>query len=181
MWFLKVFGIFILSFNCATSDEREAEIVEAIPTDVNTEPAVVFDKDRAGNEPIKYDGAQLWRVAYGTQEHKNTVAELQKQFQVSMWNLQMRSLNESYVDMFVKSTMVKEAKEFLVKARLPFEVVINDIQAAINNENPSKDNTDLWQNRNGELSCFTSKCFFLMKTLEGEISRPAKFTHKNFP
>lgn len=158
MWILKLFGIFILSFSCATSDEIDADIVEAVPTDVNTEQAVVFDKDRAGNEPIKYDGAQLWRVAYSSQEHKNAVAELQKQFQVSMWNFQARNLNESYVDMFVKKAMVKDAKEFLLKARLPYEVIINDIQAAIDSENPPKDNSDLWQNRNGELNYCTTNC-----------------------
>lgn len=149
---LKTFVILFLSFNCTTSDVIDADIVDAVPSDVNTEQAIVFDKDQAGIEPINYDGAQLWRVAYGSQEHKNIVTELQKQFQVSMWSLQMRSLNGSYVDMFVKSSVVKEAKEFLLKSRLPFEVVINNIQEAIDSENPPKDNSDLWQNRNGELT-----------------------------
>lgn len=152
MWILKILGIFVVSLGCATSDVIDAEVIDAVPADVNTEPAVIIDKDHAGNEPIKYDGAQLWRVAYSNQEHKNAVTELQKQFEVSMWNLQTGTLNESYVDMFVKSAMVNDAKAFLVKRALPFKVVINDIQAAINRENPPRDNTDLWQNRNGELS-----------------------------
>lgn len=156
---LKLLGILILWFNCAASDEIDADVVDAIPADVNTEQAIVFDKDQAGTEPIKYDGAQLWRVAYSTQAHKNVVAELQKQFQVTMWNFQRRSLNESFVDMFVKSSVVREAKDYLVKERLPFEVAIENIQEAINSENPPKDNTDLWQNRNGELSACTSRYF----------------------
>lgn len=151
MWIVKYLTIVVVSVNCVTCDVVDADVIDAVPADVNTESAVVFDKDRTGNEPVKYDGAQLWRIAYRDQEAKNAVTELQKQFQVSMWNLQM-NLTEPYVDMFVKSAMVNDAKEFLVKARVPFEIVIRDIQNAINTENPSMDEVELWQNRNGELN-----------------------------
>lgn len=148
---MKCLLLLTILYYCATaSDVNDAEIIEAVPPEVNTEPAVVFDKDRTGNEPIKYDGAQLWRIAYSDQEYKNAVAELQKQFQVSMWSLQMTNLTQSYVDMFVKRAMVDGARDFLIKVRVPFDVVINDIQDAINNENPSMDDVELWQNRNGE-------------------------------
>lgn len=147
---ISLLTIFLLSVHCVTSDVIDAEVIDAVPPDVNTEPAVVFDKDRAGNEPVKYDGAQLWRIAYTEQPYKNAVAELQKQFQVSMWNLQMTNANDSHVDMFVKRAMVDDAREFLMKLRVPFEVVINDIQDAINSENPPLDEVELWQNRNGE-------------------------------
>lgn len=147
---ISLLTIFLLSVHCVTSDVIDAEVIDAVPPDVNTEPAVVFDKDRAGNEPVKYDGAQLWRIAYTEQTYKNAVAELQKQFQVSMWNLQMTNANDSHVDMFVKRAMVDDAREFLMKLRVPFEVVINDIQDAINSENPPLDEVELWQNRNGE-------------------------------
>lgn len=147
---IKCLGLLILSVYCATADLLDAEVIDAVPPEVNTEPAVVLDKDRTGNEPIKYDGAQLWRIAYSDQEYKNAVSELQKQFQVSMWSLQMSNLTQSYVDMFVKRAMVDGARDFLVQVRIPFDVVINDIQAAINNENPSMDDVSLWQNRNGE-------------------------------
>lgn len=144
-----------IALSCVTSDVIDAEVIDAevidaVSADVNTEPAVVFDKDRTGTEPIKYDGAQLWRIPYGKQEHKNAVSELQKQFQVSMWNLQLSNLTKPYVDLFVKCAMVNNASEFLKKLQVPFEVVIDDIQRAINNENPSKDDIELWQNRNGE-------------------------------
>lgn len=149
-WIVGFLALIALALSCATKDVLDAEVIDAVPAEVNTEPAVVFDKDRAGNEPIKYDGAQLWRIPYGDQEHKNAIAELQKQFQVSMWNLQMSNLTEPYVDLFVKRAMVNDASELLTKLRVPFEVVIDDIQRAINNENPSKDDVELWQNRNGE-------------------------------
>lgn len=136
-----------LALSCANCD---VIVVDAVPPEVNTEPAVVVDKDRAGNEPVKYDGAQLWRIGYSDQEHKNAVTELQKQFQLSMWNLQMSNATEHYVDMFVKSAMVKDARSFLENVRVPFDVVINDIQDAINSENPPLDDVEHWQNRNGE-------------------------------
>lgn len=149
-WIIKCLGLLVFSFYCATADVIDAEVIDAVPPEVSTEPAVVFDKDRTGNEPIKYDGAQLWRIAYSDQEYRNAVSELQKQFQVSIWNLQMTNLTQPYVDMFVKRAMVSGARDFLVQVRVPFDVVINDIQDAINNENPSMDDVDLWQNRNGE-------------------------------
>lgn len=151
-WVVGFLALFTLALCCSTKDVIDAEVIDAAPAEVNTEPAVVFDKDRAGNEPVQYDGAQLWRIAYGDQDHKNAVAELQKQFQVSMWNLQMKNLSEAHVDLFVKRAVVNDAKEFLTKVRVPFSVVIDDIQTAINNENPSKDDVELWMNRNGECS-----------------------------
>lgn len=152
MWIVRCLVLFVLAVNCVTSEGSDAEIIEAVPAEINTEPAVVFDKDRAGNEPIKYDGAQLWRIAYGDQEYRNAVAELQKQFQVSMWSLQMTNVTNSHVDMFVKRAMVDDARSFLEKVRVPFDVIINDIQDAINTENPPLDDIELWQNRNGEFS-----------------------------
>lgn len=145
--------LFVLSvsLSSAVCDVIDAEVIDAVPVEINTEPAVVFDKDRTGNKPINYDGAQLWRIAYGQQEHKNAVSELQKQFQVSMWNLQMVNQSDSHVDMFVKRAMVKDASDFMLKVRVPFDVVIENIQEAINHENPPLDDLELWQNRNGEL------------------------------
>ena len=150
-WVVGFLAVLSLALSCKTKDVIDADIIDAVPAEINTESAVVIDKDRAGgNDPVSYGGAQLWRISYGDQEQKNAVAELQKQFKVSMWNLQMMNKSEPYVDMFVKSAMVKEAKEFMSKVRVPYEIVIDDIQAAIDNENPSKDNIELWQNRNGE-------------------------------
>lgn len=146
---VKIVALLVFSFGCASADV-DTEVIDAVPPEVNTESAVAFDKDRAGNDPVKYDGAQLWRITYTDQDYKNAVSELQKQFQVSMWNLQMTNANQSYVDMFVKQSVVKDAKCFLESERVPFEVVINDVQEAINNENPSLEDIDLWQNRNGE-------------------------------
>lgn len=151
-----------LAVCCQSKDVIDAEVIDAIPAEVNTEPAVVVDNESAGNEPVKYEGAQLWRITYAQQEHKNAVAELQKQFKVSMWNLQMLNKTDPHVDMFVKHAVVEDAKKFLTKVCVPFEVVIEDIQQAIDTENPSKDDIELWQNRNGEFATGNS---FTLKPL----------------
>lgn len=140
----------IFAFNCYKCDSREADIIEAISIDVNTEPAVLLDKDRAGIEPIKYDGAQLWRIPFLNQQNKNAIAELQKEYQAAMWNLQMANLSAPYVDMFVKRSVVKDAKSFLKMSDVPYEIVIADVQQVIDSQNPPFDDSELWQNRNGK-------------------------------
>lgn len=148
---VNVFLLFpILALNCAKCESHEADIVDAIPVEIQTEPAVLFDKDRAGIEPIKYDGAQLWRISYADQLFKNAITELQKEYQVAMWNLQMANLTSPYVDIFVKKSMVDEARNFLQKTNVPYEIVIDDIQQVIDNQNPPLDDMELWQNRNGK-------------------------------
>lgn len=142
--------VFLCTTSCTTGDVIDADVIDAVSADVSTEPAVMIDKDRAGNEPVKYDGAQLWRIDYTEQKYRNAVSELQKQFKTSMWNLQMTNASGSFVDMFVTRTAVNDARSFLENVRVPFDVVIDDVQDAINNENPPLEQTHLWQNRDGE-------------------------------
>lgn len=152
MWLARIsIVVLFLIVQCSNCDVIDAEVVDAQPAEVNTEPEVVIDKDRAGIEPIKYDGAQLWRVKYGNQDYKNAVAELQKEYKLSMWNLQMVNTSDAWVDLFVKGEMVDDARQFLDNVNVPYDVIIDDVQSAIDNENPPLDQIDLWQNRNGEL------------------------------
>lgn len=148
-WIVKTLASFFVLVNCATCDVNDAEVIDALAPETQTVPTASLDKDRAGTEPIKYDGAQLWRINYSDQLYRNAVSELQKQFEVSMWNLQMTNMSESFVDMFVKSGVVEDASSFLRRVRVPFNVVINDVQDAINRENPPLSDVSLWQNRNG--------------------------------
>lgn len=148
-WIVRSLASLFVLVNCATCDVNDAEVIDALAPETHTVPAATLDKDRAGTEPIKYDGAQLWRINYSDQLYRNAVSELQKQFEVSMWNLQMTNISDSFVDMFVKSDVVNEASSFLRRVRVPFNVVINDVQDAINKENPPLSEVELWQNRNG--------------------------------
>ncbi|XP_055585997.1 carboxypeptidase B-like [Uranotaenia lowii] len=95
-------------------------------------------------QPVKYDGAQLWRIDYDDQEKKNAIAELQDKFAASMWNY-----NTTFVDIFLKGPNLRDAGKLLKKAQISYQVLIEDMQRAIDEENPSRDRLDLWENRDG--------------------------------
>lgn len=147
---LLVFISFLL--NCVSCDViSDTDVIDAAQAEVNIEQGNNFDKDRADRDtPVSYQGAQLWRVPYNDQNNKNAVSELQKQYEASMWNLRMANVSNPSVDMFVKRAAVFEAKKFMKKARVPFDVLIHDIQGAIDTENPPRNDIDLWVNRDGK-------------------------------
>lgn len=132
------------------SEIVDADVIEALAPEVNTEAEVPTDSDRSQVEGRSYTGAQLWRIPYTGQDYKNAVSELQKTYQTNMWNLQMANASNAYVDMFLKQSVVDDAREFLTKAQVPFEVIIDDVQDSIENQNPPLDDIDLWQNRDGK-------------------------------
>lgn len=145
---LWTFGLLLLSNNnVKCSEVADGFVIDAQSVDISTEKATILDKDQKINELVKYDGAQMWRIGYSQQSDKNAVAELQNEFQVSMWSL---NRNLSSVDIFVKKSMVADASAYLRKVQVPFDIVIDDIQHAIEHENPPKDQLHLWQNRNGK-------------------------------
>lgn len=148
---LLVFVSFLLNFNFMSCDViSDSEVIDAIEAEVP-----FADKDRADRDtPVSYQGAQLWRVPYNDQNNKNAVSELQKQYEASMWNLRMANVSNPSVDMFVKRAAVFEAKKFMKKNRVPFDVLIHDIQGAIDTENPPLNNIDLWVNRDGKENFF---------------------------
>lgn len=155
MWPLKFFVVSLLVFLTnsyrVTCDVVDADVIEAIPPEISTESEVVIDENLTSeNEPVTYRGAQLWRLSYKDQQYKSIISELQKHYKTAMWNLQMANASNAYVDIFVKPAVVDEAKEFLKREQVPYDVIINDVQEAIDNENPPLDETELWQNRDGK-------------------------------
>jgi len=134
--------------SCETID---SVVVDSIPPEVNTEAELLIDENLLDDEiePKSYRGAQLWRLSYKDQQYKSAVSELQKTYRISIWNIQMANSSNAYVDLFVKPAVVDDAKEFLRKVQVPFNVIMDDVQDAIDSENPSLDETDLWQNRDG--------------------------------
>jgi hypothetical protein len=146
MWNLKLV-IFLLIFVLQTviycKDVKKVEEGEGL---LEKPP----NNDTGINEEIvNYTGAQLWRLPYSNQTHKDAVDQLQQKFEISMWNLQ-----QSYVDMFVKQPVVQDAKKLLIDSNVPFEVINADLQKAIDEENPSQEQIVQWQNRNGEINVF---------------------------
>lgn len=66
-----------------------------------------------------------------------------------MWNV-----NRTSVDMFLKKPVIMEARQLLDKANVTYEVIIDNLQNAIEEENPPKEVIEQLQNRKGE-------CFFI--------------------
>ncbi|CAO1387518.1 unnamed protein product [Diamesa serratosioi] len=168
---LWTFGIILLFNNqyVKCSEIADGFVIDAQSVDISTEKATILDIDQKINELVKYDGAQMWRIGYLQQTDKNAVAELQNQFQVSMWNL---NRNLSSVDIFVKKSMVADASAYLREVQVPFDIVIDDIQHAIEHENPPKDQLHLWQNRNGHLMTWTS--YHRLSDIHGYLEYLAK-------
>jgi hypothetical protein len=141
----------LLSSHCVLSDLVDADVIEAIAPEVNTEKELHTEHDRSqDDEGRSYSGAQLWRIPYTGMDYKNAISEIQKTYHTNMWNLQMANASNAYVDMFVKQSVVDDAREFLRKAQVPFEVIMEDVQDSIEAQNPALDDIDLWQNRDGE-------------------------------
>ncbi|XP_058445495.1 carboxypeptidase B-like [Malaya genurostris] len=96
-------------------------------------------------QPVSYDGAQLWRIDYDDQRKRTAVAELQGKFETAMW-----SFNATSVDIFLKRPKeLPKARQFLRKAKIHFDVVIENMQREIDHENPPKDELEQWENRDG--------------------------------
>jgi hypothetical protein len=161
------FLVTLLIINYVSADViSDSEVIDAIQTEINTEQAILFDKERPDREtPVSYQGAQLWRVPFNDQTKRNAVSELQKQYNAAMWNLQVANQSNPYVDVFVKRAAVIDARNFMKTARVPFNVLIEDVQRAIDTENPPLDNTDLWVNRDGKRASFLLRFFWRKKLL----------------
>uniref|UniRef100_A0A182WW69 Peptidase M14 domain-containing protein n=1 Tax=Anopheles quadriannulatus TaxID=34691 RepID=A0A182WW69_ANOQN len=147
---VAAFIVSLVLLQCGSTHKLPAETASAnAAPDAPEQPSVRANDALA--QPVKYDGAQLWRIAYDDQPKKNAVAELQDRFDASMWNY-----NATSVDIFVRGQQLKKAECFLRAANIPYEVVIEDMQRAIDTENPSLEETELWENRNGHRMTWTA-------------------------
>ncbi|XP_043505521.1 carboxypeptidase B-like [Polistes fuscatus] len=83
---------------------------------------------------ITYDGAQLWRVRPSCEQpvlQSDILSELQEIGLSSPW-----FSNDTTVDIMVKQDAIARTSRILKEKNLRYEVVINDLQRAINEENP---------------------------------------------
>lgn len=63
-----------------------------------------------------------------------------------MWNLNQ---NNTSVDLLIKKPIVIGVKQFLDVTKVPYDVLIDDLQKAIDMENPPKEEIEHLQNRKG--------------------------------
>lgn len=66
--------------------------------------------------------------------------------EVEMWNLNQ---NNTSVDLLIKKPIVIGVKQFLDVTKVPYDVLIDDLQKAIDMENPPKEEIENLQNRKG--------------------------------
>lgn len=64
-----------------------------------------------------------------------------------MWNLNQ---NMTSVDLLIKKPIVNGVKQFLELTKVPYDVLIEDLQNAIDTENPPKEEIEKLQNRKGK-------------------------------
>lgn len=65
---------------------------------------------------------------------------------VAMWSLNQ---NHTTVDVMVRKHEVDKVKQYLDKKNVPYNILIEDLQRAIDTENPPKDHIEALQNRKG--------------------------------
>ncbi|KAI4504475.1 hypothetical protein M0802_000025 [Mischocyttarus mexicanus] len=83
---------------------------------------------------ITYDGAQLWRVRPAGEQpvlQSDALTELQEIGLTSPW-----FSNDTTVDIMVKQDEIARTSRTLKEMNLRYEIVIDDLQKAINEENP---------------------------------------------
>lgn len=84
---------------------------------------------------VSYEGSQLLKVTARTEGQKEALHKLQDMEGVDTW-LRL-AINSSTVDVLVKPETADKVKEFLDSSGLTFDVVIDNLQAAIDTENPT--------------------------------------------
>lgn len=87
-----------------------------------------------------------------------------------MWNT-----NGSFVDLFLKTSSIVGASRLLDKAKIKYSIIIDDLQRAIETENPSTEIIQQLQNRKGEQHNF---CSFLLFTFLYRAYNDAVIIHK---
>ncbi|XP_014230660.1 carboxypeptidase B-like [Trichogramma pretiosum] len=81
-------------------------------------------------ERVTYDGAQIWRIAADSGKDE-FLDYLQDRGDLSLW-----SGNRSLIDVLVLPDVIPRVSRFLRQRNIDYDVVITDLQLAINQENP---------------------------------------------
>lgn len=90
-----------------------------------------------------------------------------------MWNT-----NGSFVDLFLKTSSIDGASRLLDEAKIKYSIVIDDLQRAIETENPSTEVIQQLQNRKGKHHQF----YFLIMYLffSNRAHNDAMIIHKTY-
>ncbi|XP_023248305.1 carboxypeptidase B-like [Copidosoma floridanum] len=80
---------------------------------------------------LTYDGAQLWRIDLQAGDKNDYIDYLQKRGDLSLW-----TGNDTSMDVLVLPDVIPRVSRFLHKQNINYDVVIGDLQQAIDHENP---------------------------------------------
>ncbi|XP_017768607.1 PREDICTED: carboxypeptidase B-like [Nicrophorus vespilloides] len=108
---------------------------------------VEFEKPLQENEEkISYAGSQLWKVVLETNSKKKVIAKLRDTRDLSMWGG-----NLTAIDVLVKAKSKGLVKNQLDLNGIQYEIIIDDLQKAIDDENPpvDEDEDEGLENRQG--------------------------------
>ncbi|KAK0162945.1 hypothetical protein PV327_006671 [Microctonus hyperodae] len=119
-----------------TNQAREYDSVP-IESGADVIDAVVIKAVEIPEERVTYEGAQLWRVL-ADGEQSEFVSYLQDTGDVSMW-----TGNESIVDVLVRPESISRVTRFLRERQVKYDIIIPDLQQAIDQENPSASEEEL--------------------------------------
>ncbi|CAG9817568.1 unnamed protein product [Phaedon cochleariae] len=112
----------------------DEEIVGNADTTVNAEIAENATETTSDAEPslrVSYTGNQLWKTFVGSTEELRVISNLKREKDISTWGG-----NHSCVDILVKPESLEKVSNALSKGNIKYEIVIKDLQKAIDEENP---------------------------------------------
>ncbi|XP_057376150.1 uncharacterized protein LOC130697054, partial [Daphnia carinata] len=140
------------------------DVVASIDVNPVTEKSDAIDENfetngaTSSNEDVAKDftGYKVYRVTISTEEAARWILKFEDVPGIEFWSdakllLQPRGIFvTSATDILVAPDVADHMEESLRQARLPFEILINDVQDAIRNENPPKsENEEDLMSRNG--------------------------------
>ncbi|XP_012340528.1 carboxypeptidase B-like isoform X2 [Apis florea] len=134
--FSLLFAVALVA-EAAVVDRQKREFVIPDWIEIVDEPAAENSKTiqravRVRDEKVTYDGAQVWRV----EGHKDVVSNVTMDFQeaglLSLW-----AGNDTAVDVMIRSEEIARVSRYLKQKDLNYRIVIEDLQKAIDEENPS--------------------------------------------
>ncbi|XP_030760511.1 carboxypeptidase B-like [Sitophilus oryzae] len=109
--------------------------------------AIAFNNDTIEDElpqgRVFYTGSQLWKTIVDNEDKIDVLAKLREEQDITMWGG-----NSSSIDILVKSDSIKKVRNALSEKNIKFYVTIDDLQQAIDDENPPLEEED-FDNRNG--------------------------------
>ncbi|KAF7992313.1 hypothetical protein HCN44_001638 [Aphidius gifuensis] len=118
---------FYIKNNLTSQYEYDGVPIEA---GVDISDAIMVKAVEIPEETVTYEGSQVWRVL-ADNDQGEFVSYLQETGEVSKW-----VGTESVIDVLVRPDMIPRVSRFLRERQIKYDVMIPDLQQAIDQENP---------------------------------------------